>query len=92
MRYVQRSFRNLTSMFQKLLEERIHYKPRVHSKQLSSQKVVTFIEFTVSAVSCKTRYVILWLFKYFIQETYVLVYSQRVCNMQSHTTTKESES
>jgi len=57
------------------------------------KKVVTFIEFTVSVVSCKTRDVILWSFKYFIQDIYVLVNSsQRVCNTQGHITTNESES
>ena len=90
---VQRSFRNLTSIFQMLLEEGIHYKLRVHSTQLSSQKVVKSIEFTVSVVSCKTLHVILWSFKYFIQDIYVLVNSsQRVRNMQGHITTNESES
>lgn len=57
------------------------------------KKVVKFIVFTVSVVSCKTRYVILWLFKYFIQEIYGLVNSsQSFCNMQGHVTTNAIES
>jgi hypothetical protein len=69
----------------------IKYESSRHSYRV--KKVVTFIEFTVSVVSCKPRDVILWSFRYFVQDIYVLVNSsQRVCNMQGHITTNESES